>query len=123
LVHKQVGVLLHDTGFMRYGKLTDENYYFWWYEVKDPLKTKPGKKTFTYDWTDMELTQKFDFLLSLAKYHKPNASIHRIINNALNLLEAHQDGINANTGMRCYDEVWGMYYGHRKPASEQPELF
>jgi len=122
-VHKRVGVLLHDTGFMRYVKLTDENYYFWWCEVKDPLKTKPSKKAFTYDWADMKLTQKFDFLLSLAKHHKPNASIHRIINNALNLLEANQDGINANTGMRCYDEVWEMHYGHGKPEARQLELF
>jgi len=123
LVHKQVGVLLHDTGFMRYGKLTTENYDFWWYEVKHPLNTKPHKKAFTYDWADMILTGNFDFLLSLTKYHKSNADIYRVINNALNLLAASQDGINANTGRRCYDEVWEMYYGHGKPRAEQPELF
>ena len=122
-VHKQVGVLLHDTGFMRYGKLTEENYDFWWYEVKDPQKTKPHKKTFTYDWADMDLTQKFDFLLSLTKYHAQNADICQVINNALNLLAADRDGINANTGRRCYDEVWEMYYGRRKPKAEQQELF
>jgi len=122
-VHKQVGVLLHDTGFMRYMKLTDTNYYFWWCEVKDPLKTKPHKKAFTYDWADMALTQKFDFLLSLTKYHKPNANIYKVINNALNLLAANQDGINVNTGRRCYDEVWEMYYGHWKPVTKQLELF
>jgi len=36
-------------------------------------------------------------------------------------LAASQDGINANTGRRCYDEVWEMYYGHGKPRSEQAE--
>jgi len=123
LVHKRVGVLLHDTGFMRYVKLTDTNYDFWWYEVKDPLKTKPHYKAFTYDWADMNFTQMFDFLLSLTKYHKPNADIHQVINNALNLLAASRDGINANTGRRCYDEVWEMYYGHVKPIAKQLELF
>jgi len=122
-VYKRVGVLLHDTGFMRYVKLTEANYYFWWREAEDPLKTRPSEKAFTYDWADMELTQKFGFLLSLAKHHKPDANIHRIINNALNLLAANQDGINANTGMRCYDEACEMYYGHRKPEAKQLELF
>ena len=123
LVHKQVGVLLHDTGFMRYKKLTDENYDYWWCEVKDPLKTKPHMKTFTYDWADMALTPKFAFLLSLTRYHAEKASIYRIINNALNLLDASRDGVNANTGRRCYDEVWETYYGRRKPEAKQLELF
>jgi hypothetical protein len=121
LVHKAVGVLLHDTGFMRYKKLTAENYYYWWYEVDDVRKA--NKKNFTYDWADMELTGKFDFLLSLVKYHNLQEEIHRIINNALNLLPALNDGININTGRRCYDEVWDMYYRHWKPEIKQLELF
>ena len=126
LVHKQVGVLLHDTGFMRYVKLTDENYDFWWYEVEEKSclsNIKNPEKQFTYDWADMDLTPKFAFLLSLTKYHAEKASIHKIINNALNLLEASHDGINANTGKRCYDEVWEMYYGHGKSKARQLELF
>jgi len=121
LVHKKVGVLLHDTGFMRYRKLTCENFYHWWYEAEDPLKAR--KNLFTYDWADMDLTVKFDFLLSLAKHHSQKESIYKIINNSLNLLAAGQDGINVITGRRCYDEVWEKYYGRGKPEARQPELF
>lgn len=117
-VHKSVGVLLHDSGFMRYRKLTEENYYYWWYEVSDIRLM--NKKHFTYDWADMEMTRKFDFLLSLTKYHSRNESIYKIINNALNLMAAELDGKNIATGRRCYDEVFDMYYRHCKP---QMELF
>jgi hypothetical protein len=121
LVHKAVGVLLHDTGFMRYKKLTPENYYYWWYEVDD--KRKIDKKKFTYDWADMDLTRNFSFLFSLIKYHNQNETIYKIINNALNLLCARGDGINLKTGRRVYDEVWDMYYRNRKPETKQLELF
>ena len=114
LVHKAAGVLLHDTGFMRYMKLTDENYEYWWYETENMQIKKADKKLFTYDWADMELTRKFDFLQSLVKYHGQEDSIYRIINNALNLLAAEHDGKNVNTGRLCFDEVWEMYYGHGK---------
>jgi len=122
-VNKQVGVLFHDNGFMRYRKLTAENFYYWWNEVKDLQEEKANKSLFTYEWSDMVLTHKFDFLLSLVKYHDQLGSIYKIINNALNLLAAKYDGVNTNTGKRCYDEVWEMYYGRRKSASKQLELF
>ena len=123
LVQKAVGVLLHDTGFMRYKKLTAENYKYWWYEIENIQIKKADKKKFTYDWADMELTRKFDFLQSLIKYHEPEDSIYRIINNALNLLAAEYDGKNINTGRRCYDEVFDMYYGQLKPELKQLDLF
>ncbi|MCL2210801.1 MAG: hypothetical protein FWB95_02645 [Treponema sp.] len=122
-VHKSVGVLLHDTGFMRYKKLTADNYDYWYYEVSDIKKDKPNKNNFTYDWTDMELTRKFDFLLSLTKYHSEETNIHKIINNALNILAAGNDGRNMITGRLCYDEVFDMYYGKHKPKVSQLELF
>jgi len=121
LVNKAVGVLLHDSGFMRYKKLTEENYNYWWYEVSDIRLM--NKKHFTYDWANMELNRKFDLLLSLTKHHAQNESIYKIINNALNLLAAEQDGINVITGRRCYDEVWDMYYGNRMSGAIQQELF
>ena len=120
-VHKSVGVLLHDSGFMRYRKLTAKNYEYWYYEVEDIKKI--NKKNITYDWSDMELTQKFDFLLSLLKFHKQEESIYKIINNALNLIASKQDGKNIKTGRRCFDEVWDMYYGHWKHEPKQQELF
>jgi len=123
LVDKSTGVFLHDSGFMRYRKLTPENYYYWWYEV-DCLRTKKSRKTvFTYRWDDMELTKKFDVLLLLVKYHNANDSLCSVVNKALSLIEAGNDGINTITGRRCYDEVFDMYYGRRKVTSMQPELF
>ena len=124
LVHKEVGVLLHDSGFMRYSKLTPENYNFWWCEV-DVSSEKINKKafTYTYNWEDMELTRKFDWLSKFLKYHKPTESIYKIINNVCNLIEADKDGKNLNTGRRCYDEVFDIYYSWWKPEIKQLTLF
>ena len=119
-VHKSVGVLLHDMGFMRYGKLTQDNYNYWWYEAEEPPF---NSRIFTYDWADMELTGNFDFLLKLTKFHKQKESIYNIINNALNLLSAMHEGINMITGRKCYDEVFDMYYGRWKPEPVQLKLF
>ena len=130
-VDKEVGVLLHDAGFMRYAKLTPENYEYWWYEVENPDGGQK-KKAFTYDWADMAMTHNFGFLLSLAKRHGKKANLHKVINNALCLLSAAQDGKNADTGRRCYQEAWEVYYGrdnpmlvpwHRKGEAVQMELF
>ena len=123
LVHKKVGVFLHDGGFMRYRKLTPENYYCWWYEVDNPSATKPRKNVFTYEWADMETTEKFGVLLELAKYHDADDSLCTVANNALNLIEAWKDGINTVTGRRCCEEVFDMCYGRRKPKAAQGELF
>jgi len=121
LVNKAVGVLLHDSGFMRYKKLTPDNYYYWWYEVEQSEKI--NKKSFTYDWNDMEKTRKFGLLTALIGYHQPKESISRLLNNALNILEAAQDGINMNTGRPCVDEVFEMYYSGIKVTPKQLELF
>jgi len=123
LVHKETGVFMHDAGFMRYRKLAPENYHCWWYEVDNPASTKARKNVFTYEWADMEPTEKFGILLELAKYHDADDSLCRVANNALNLIEAWKDGINTVTGRRCYDEVFDMCYGRRKTKIVQGELF
>jgi hypothetical protein len=120
LVPKSVGVLLHDTGFLRYKKLTPENYDYWWYEVDNPTERICP---FAYDWADMDVMPKFDILLSLVKYHKPQENIYGVISNCLNLIEAKRDGINLQTGRTCYDEVFELYYGWWKPELKQLELF
>lgn len=119
LVCKSVGVLLHDTGFMRYKKLTPENYNFWWCEVEDVSKI--NKHNFTYEWTDMVLTIKFDLLKVLLPFHKPNEDIHKILNNALHIISAQQDGINTSTGVPCVWEVINMYYGGKQRPKQQPK--
>ena len=132
LVHKSVGVLLHDSGFMRYRKLTPENYLYWWYEVDDPIakicpccsqKITDVKRLFTYEWADMEQTSKFDFLIGLLKYHKSEEDLHKVINIALNLDAAKHDGIDIDTGRSAYDFVFDMYYSGWKPEPKQITLF
>jgi len=120
LVHKSVGVLLHDSGFMRYAKLTAENYYYWWHEAEN--KYLINKKGFTYSWADMEKTSKFDFLMTLVDYHKPAETIGRIINNALNIISALGDGINKKTGIPAWQEVFDMYYSGEAKRIEQMEF-
>ena len=131
-VHKSVGVLLHDSGFMRYRKLTPENYYYWWYEVDDPNskicpccnnEIKNVNKLFTYQWADMERTRKFEWLEKLVKYHKDTENLHRLLNNALNIIAAIYDGINLETGKEAWVEVFDMYYSNRKTYNKQLTLF
>ncbi|MDD6210549.1 MAG: hypothetical protein PUB21_08095 [Bacteroidales bacterium] len=121
VVHKSVGVLLHDSGFMRYKKLTAENYNYWWYEVSD--KSKMNKRNFTYEWSDMEQTRKFHLLKVLLPLHSINENIHTILNNALNLISALHDGTNINSGQYCFKEVFDMYYSGRNKENKQLTLF
>lgn len=111
LVNKSVGVLLHDSGFMRYAKLTSENYYYWWYEVEDFKKA--NARTITYDWAEMQKTRKFKLLEVLLPYHDPNESAYVVLNNALNIESAAQDGIDISTNRSCLEQVVDMYYKHK----------
>ena len=64
-------VMLVDTGFLNYTKMTSENYYYWWYEV-DANKHKPNKNIFTADLSAFKITRKGEAIYKLKQldYYK-----------------------------------------------------
>ena len=89
---KPLGVMLHDTGFLRYSKLTPDNYEYWWYEVEDIRKL--NRKTYTYEWKDMIPTGKTNYLQKIAPMYKESTSAERILNDVLIYIEYLQDNEN-----------------------------
>ena len=120
LVDKKLGVELVETGFLNYAKLTPENYNYWWYEVKNINKI--NNKNFTYNWNDLTKTRKFKILEELIGFHKDNESLYTLLNNALNIISAQGDGINLNTGIPCFIEVFNMYYKNKKKQVKQLKI-
>jgi hypothetical protein len=88
--NKKIGIILHDTGFLRYSKLTPENYLYWWYEVKN--LSELNKKTITYKWEDMFPTWKTNYLQKIAPMYKKNTDGYKIINDVLILICYLEDG-------------------------------
>ena len=121
LVDKKNGVYLVEMGFLKYEKLTPENYNYWWYEVED--KSKINKKIFTYNWKYLTKTRKMKFLELLIDYHEENENGYNLINNVLNIISALEDGVNIKTKRLCFDEVFEMYYGNRTKKPKQLKLF
>lgn len=64
-------VMLVDTGFLNYTKMTPENYYYWWYEV-NTTKQKPNKNIFTADLSAFRITRKGQAIYKLKQldYYK-----------------------------------------------------
>ena len=121
LVNMSVGVLLHDNGFMRYSKLTPENYDYWWCETKNPLDAK--KNVYTYQWEDMQKTMKFNILMKFSKLHNPNDSLYKLLNNVINIISAFDDGYDMKTGMYACEDIYDKCYGKRKAYPVQLKLF
>ncbi|HRO75600.1 MAG TPA: hypothetical protein PLP27_05590 [Crocinitomicaceae bacterium] len=120
-VHKSVGVALVDAGFMKYAKLTAENYDFWWYECADVKSA--CKKKYTYEWLDLIPTAKFELIKEFISFHQEYENGFGLLNNILNIVSAKNDGINITTGRKCVDEVVELYYSGRKKQPKQLQLF
>lgn len=121
LVHKSIGVELVGLGFLNYTKLTPKNYDYWWYEVQD--LNKINKKSFTFDWNDLQKTKKFKWIEKLIDYHEDNESMFVLITNILNIVSALNDGINQQTKIPCWVEVYNFYYKHKSKKEKQLKLF
>jgi len=91
LIPKSLGVELVNCGFLKYKKLTSENYTYWFYEVSD--LTKIDKKVFTFDWGDLIPTKKLEMIKQYIIFHKETENIYRLINNVLNIENAKDDGV------------------------------
>ena len=103
LVPKSLGVLLVDTGFLNYQKLTPQNYDYWWYEVPD--KSQIDRNAFTYDWSDLIPTRKMKWIQLFIQYHKNDETIWGLINAILNVESAYSDGL------RDLEGIIYTYYG------------
>lgn len=111
LLPRCLGVELVELGFLKYKKLTPENYNYWWYEVED--LSKIDKKTFTYDWRDLELTTKCKWFKELINYHDKKESMYNLITPILNF-ESAKNIIDISTGKLDVDLLKEMYYGNYK---------
>ncbi len=120
LLPKSLGVELVDLGFLRYEKLTPENYNYWWYEV-DNIK-QINKNTFTYSWNDMVLTRKANLLIKFIDYHENDESMYNLITPILNIEFAKNDGFDIKTGKLELLRVIDFYYGHKLKKNRQLEL-
>ena len=114
LVPKSLGVLLVDTGFLNYQKLTPTNYDYWWYEVPD--KTKINKNAFTYSWNDLVHTRKMRWIKQFIQYHKDNETIWGMINAILNIESALSDGL------KDLEEIINIYYGRHFDKNKQLQM-
>jgi len=110
-VKKEFAVELVNLGFLKYEKLTPENYNYWWCEVSD--LSKIDNKNFTFEWQDISLTSKFNFVKIFIDYHKENESAYSLIGNILNIISASHDGINLYTDKYCFSEVVNFHYAHK----------
>ena len=119
LLPKCLGVELVELGFLKYKKLTPENYNYWWYEVSE--NEKINKKAFTYNWNDMELTRKCSWLFELIEFHKNSESMYNLITPILNL-ESAKNEIDIATGKKQTDIIKEMYYGKMANKPKQMEL-
>ena len=120
-ISKKIGVILVETGFLNYSKLTPENYEYWWYEVENINEI--NKKKYTYCWSDLKKTRKFKILELLIDFHEENESMFILLNNSLNIISALDDGIDMETKIPCFINVFNMYYEGRKIKDKQLELF
>ena len=120
-ISKKIGVILVETGFLNYSKLTPENYEYWWYEVENINEI--NKKKYTYCWSDLKKTRKFKILELLIDFHEENESMFILLNNSLNIISALDDGIDMETKIPCFIKVFNMYYEGRKIKDKQLELF
>lgn len=118
---KELGVLLIETGFLKYKKLTAKNYNFWWYEVKK--KEQIDERNYTYSWKDMEKTEKFKWIEKLIDFHLETESVFTLINNILNILSTDKNAVDIKTRKNEQEEVFEFYYEHRKRVPRQLSLF
>lgn len=121
LVDKSVGVELVELGFFSYSKLTAKNYDYWWYEVADGEKI--DKKAFTYCWSDLKRTRKFQWIINLIDFHDDNESMFVMITNILNIVSAETDGVCKYTKIPAWLDVYNFYYQDRKPIDRQLDIF
>lgn len=119
LLPKCLAIELVGLGFLKYKKLTPENYNYWWYEVSD--KSKIDKKAFTYDWNDLELTKKCEWLHKLIGFHEENESMYNIITPILNL-ESAKNLIDIKSGKHDTNLIMEMHYGNKTKKPKQMEL-
>ena len=119
LLPKCLGVELVELGFLKYKKLTPENYNYWWYQVYD--LSKIDKNKFTYNWDDMELTKKCNWCHELIEFHENSESMYNLITPILNL-ESAKNEIDIKTGKKQTDIIKEMYYGHQLKLPKQMEL-
>lgn len=120
-INKLFGVELVELGFAKYKKLNYENYYYWWYECENIKKA--NKKSCTYNWNDIELTRKSNFIRKYIKYHNDNENVYVIFTNILNIEAAKCGGINIKTLKSQYQTLIEFYYKDDKIAKTQLQLF
>jgi len=117
LIPKSLGVELVELGFLKYKKLTPENYEYWWYEVSD--LSKIDKEVFTYDWCDLVQMNKMKMVKEFISYHNDHESIYKLITAILNIEAARFDGFDKNTGKLEFERQIEFYYGNRKKEDIQ----
>jgi spore coat polysaccharide biosynthesis protein SpsF (cytidylyltransferase family) len=101
-IDKKIGVELVDTGFLKYTKLTPENYYHWWYEVENKKEVDP--KNYTYDWNDLQPTYKMETIKYLITRHEDYESAYKLIDKVLQLHSSQHDGLS--TILDVYDTLY-----------------
>ena len=119
-IPKSLGVELVELGFLKYKKLTAENYHYWWYEVVDSKKI--DKKAYTYNWSDLVFTQKADLIFQFIRFYKDQESIYNLITALLNIESARFDGVCKHTGIKEYDRLINFYYSSKMKIVKQLEL-
>lgn len=116
---KSLGVELVELGLMNYKKLTPQNYHYWWYEAED--KTKINPKKHTYQWQDLQPTQKFKWVKKLIHHHTDEESMYNLITPILNLASA-KNLIDKHTGISDTQHVYELYYAQKTKIPQQTTL-
>ncbi|MDR0676581.1 MAG: hypothetical protein LBF97_06045 [Elusimicrobiota bacterium] len=108
----ECAVYLVKSGILNYKKLTAENYNYWWYEV-DITKTRINKKDWTFNFIDLEITNKGKKYLEIIKQKFIS------INNFLEYISILEDGSNRKEAQEYLNN---LLYSIKKQVNLQLDL-
>ncbi len=91
------------SGFLRYDKLTEENYAYWWYETGGEI----DKKAFTFLFDDISHTKKTDYIKLFIDYFDDDEPVNRLISPLLDIIASIEDRGGE------YERTIDLHFGNR----------
>ena len=101
---KPLGKDLVNNGFLKYNKLTRENYYYWWCEVENLEDIDKNK--FTYDLKNLEFTKKTKYLQKFINYFPAETNSWKVLFTVLEYIMLYQENSkDITTGWTSREEA------------------
>ena len=101
---KPLGKDLVDNGFLKYNKLTRENYYYWWCEVENLEDI--DKNQYTYDLKNLEFTKKTEYLQKFINYFPAETNSWKVLFTVLEYIMLYQENSkDITTGWTSREEA------------------